>query len=115
MPEESIQKDNKDKETVKTSPPPSKQSKESTPNLLEKFLEIITGVGSDERVKLKKLKNIAKELNSLKYKFYNFRKDQVLPQFGEFFYDIYRISQNFTKFFDVKNHSNTIKEFYLIL
>ncbi len=80
-------------------------------NFFEKILEIITGVGSEERIKLKKLKDISKELNFLKYKFYNFKKDNIQPAFGEYFYEIYRMSQNFTRFFDIKNHNNTIKQF----
>lgn len=80
-------------------------------NLFEKIVEIITGVGSEERIKQKKLKAISKDLSSLKYKFYNYKKDIILPQFGEYIYEIYRISQNFTKYFDVKNHNVTIKQF----
>jgi hypothetical protein len=81
------------------------------PNLFDKILEIVTGHNNEERRKSKKLKNINKDLSSLKFKFYNLKKDQVQPAFGQFFYEVYRMSQNLTKYFDVKIHSNTIKQF----
>jgi hypothetical protein len=80
-------------------------------NLIDKIVELVTGLNNDERRKAKRLKAINKELSSLKFKFYNFKKDQILPAFGQFFYEVYRISQNLTRFFDVKIHSNTIKQF----
>jgi len=109
MPNENLQNENTD-ETVSNN---SVENGAKTQNLsiFEKFLELVTGVGSEERIKQRKLKEVSKELNSLKFKFYNFKKDQVLPQFGEYFYEIYRICQNFTRFFDVKNHNVTIKQF----
>ncbi len=78
-------------------------------NFFVKLIDFFTGSTSEERVKKRKLKEIAKNLTQLKYKFYNPKKDLVLPGFGSYFYEVFRICQNFSKFFDVKNHSNTIK------
>lgn len=76
---------------------------------LIKLINFFTGSTTQERIKKRKLKEIAKSLNQIKYKFYNPKKDLVLPAFGNYFYEIFRICQNFSKFFDVKNHSTTIK------
>ena len=78
-------------------------------NFFDKILEIITGVGNEERIKLRKLKEINKDLSFLKYKFYNYKKEQIQTSFPQYIYEIYRITQNFTKYFDVRNHANTIK------
>jgi hypothetical protein len=93
-------------------PPPSQtQPIQGRPNnFIEKIFEIITGFTNDERIKQRKLKDISKKLRHLKLKFYNFKKDQVLQPLGEYFYEIYRLSQNLSKFMDTKKHSKSIKQ-----
>jgi hypothetical protein len=78
-------------------------------NLFNKLVEFFTGFTSDERIKLRKLKDINKELKRLKHKFYSFKDDMILPQFPHFLYDMYRMSQNFLRFLDAKNHSSSIR------
>jgi hypothetical protein len=82
-------------------------------NFIQKILEFFTGVNSEERVKQRKLKELRRDLVKSRLKFYNSKKDLVLPAFGQYTYEIYRMSQNFIKFFDVAVHSNTIKTFII--
>ncbi|HOJ64342.1 MAG TPA: hypothetical protein PLE45_07965 [Spirochaetota bacterium] len=81
----------------------------SNVDFITKIIDFLTGSTSEDRIRKRKLKEIARHLTQLKYKFYNPKKDLILPGFGNYFYEIFRICQNFSKFFDVKNHSNTIK------
>lgn len=85
------------------------QASSSDINFFIKIIDFLTGTTNEDRIKKRKLKEIAKNLTQLKYKFYNPKKDLILPHFGNYFYEIYRICQNFSRFFDVKNHSTTIK------
>ncbi|MCG8572155.1 MAG: DUF5312 family protein [Spirochaetes bacterium] len=85
------------------------QNNEVTLSFIDKIMELITGVGSDERIKQKKLKAIARQINQTKNKFYNFKKDLVLIPFAKYVYDIFRKSQNLANFFDIKNRSGSIK------
>lgn len=78
-------------------------------SLFQKIIDLISGTDRDGRIKKKLIKEIKKQIGQSKYKFYNHKKDQIQPQFGNFFYEIYRLSQHCAKYFDVKNHSNTIK------
>jgi len=85
-------------------------SKTSSITFFDKIIEFFTGISSDERIKQKKLKDIYKKFRRLKYKFYNFKKDQILPPLGQYFYDIYRMCQNIQRYFDIKVHSKSIKQ-----
>ena len=78
-------------------------------NFLDKVVEFFTGFTSDERIKLRKLKDISKDLKRLKYKFYSFKDDMILAPLPGYFYDMFRMSQNFLRFLDAKNHSASIK------
>ncbi len=78
-------------------------------NVFDKFIEFITGFSSEERVKIRKLKDINKKLKHLKFKFYNNKKDLISDTFLYYIYDLYRLSQNFTKYINIKTHSKSIK------
>ena len=48
--------------------------------------------GNDPEAEKKRLlKSIAKNLSHTGYKFYKAASDQILPGFGKFFYDMYKI------------------------
>ena len=47
--------------------------------------------GDPEAEKKRVLKGIAKNLSKTKYKFYKIGSDQVLPSFGKFFFELYKI------------------------
>ena len=55
------------------------------------------------------LKIIAKNLSRSGYKFYKAGSDQVLPQFGKFFYDIYKIISPAQLFFQNQPNPNFYK------
>lgn len=80
-------------------------------SFIDKILEFLTGQKNEERIKMKRLKEIGKELSQSKKKYYNSKKDSILPAFADFLYELFRNSQNISKYFDVKNHSKSIKEF----
>ena len=91
-------------------PRPENQPQETrSDSFIDKIIEFITGFSTDERIKLRKLKEINRHLKRLKYKFYNFKNDFILPQFAQYLYEIYRNTQNFTKYFDAKTHAQSIK------
>lgn len=94
------------------------EQQETTPPLMQepnsifdKIIEFITGFTSDERIKIRKLKEINKKLKHLKFSFYNYKKDQILPAFGNYLYELYRMCQNISKFMDTKKHYTSIKQF----
>ena len=80
-------------------------------NFLDRIIELLTGMGSEERIKARKLRAIAKELNLSKKKYYNNKKDLVLPAFPDSIYEVFRNSQVLARYFEVKSHSKSIKEF----
>ncbi len=82
-------------------------------SVLDKVIEFFTGLTSIDRIKVKKLKEINSNVQKHKYKFYNYKKDLINPQFGAYIYDIYRISQNFANHFNIKVRGNSIKEFII--
>lgn len=96
-------------ENTKQNKPQEKASSQPQENLLDKIIEFITGITSDDRIKARKLKEINKELQKLKFKFYNYKKDIVLPKLAEHFYEIFRTSQVLSRYFDTKNHGKSIK------
>ena len=87
----------------------NKPQESGSVTFIDKIIEFITGFSTDERIKLRKLKEINRHLKHLKYKFYNFKNDFILPQFAQYLYEIYRNAQNFEKHFDTKTHSQSIK------
>lgn len=78
-------------------------------NVFDKLIEFITGFSSEERVRIRKLKDVNKKLKHLKYKFYNYKKDLISDLLLYYFYDLYRLCQNFTKYINIKAHSKSIK------
>ena len=92
----------------------NKKSNETTDiqeTFIDKIIEVFTGLKSEDRIRSRKLKEIGKELQQSKKKFYNYKKDTVLPAFSEAIYEIFRNSQSIARYFDVKTHSKSIKEF----
>lgn len=78
---------------------------------LDKIIELFTGLKSEDRVRARKLKEIARDLGRSNKKFYNYKKDSVLPAFAEVIYEIFRNAQAISRYFEVKSHSKSIKEF----
>ncbi len=95
------------------SEPEKKNEKLEPITLIDKVVEFFTGLTSEDRIKQRKLKDINSRVLRHKFKFYNYKKDQVNPQFGAYIYDIYRISQNFSNSFNIKVRSASIKEFII--
>jgi hypothetical protein len=106
-----ISANNDSQEEINLAEESSVESSKATLGFLDKILEIVTGISRDDRIKFRKLKDINKRLKHLKYKFYNYKNDVVLPPLGQYFYDLYRMSQNLSRFMDIKNHSKSIKQF----
>ena len=65
-------------------------SKATGGSFLDKLLSLFGG-GDPEADKKRMLRNIAKNLSHSKYKFYKPNGDQILPMFGKFVWDIYKI------------------------
>ena len=59
-------------------------------SFLDKILSLFGG-NDPEADKKRMLRNIAKNLSHTKYKFYKQNGDQILPMFGKFVWDIYRV------------------------
>ena len=59
-------------------------------SFLDKILSLFGG-NDPEADKKRMLKNIAKNLGRTKYKFYKQNGDQILPMFGRFIWDIYKV------------------------
>ena len=89
----------------------SKQASLDT-SFIDKLLEFFTGKNNEERLKEKQLKNIAHNL-SQNSKFFNTRKMVIQPAFSSLVYTIFRNSQQIAKYFDLKNHRSSIKEFLI--
>jgi len=91
----------------------STDNKEISENetFLDKIIEILTGLKSEDRIKKRKLKDINKELMQSKKKYYVYKTNTILPAFAQTLYEIYRDSQILVKYFDVKNHNKSIKDF----
>ena len=84
-------------------------NKRKSENVIDKIIELITGFSSDERIKIRKLKDINKKLKHLKLKFYNYKNDLIQTPFAQFFYELYRECQNFNKYINIKVHAKSIK------
>lgn len=78
-------------------------------SIFDKIINFITGLSDEERIKQKKLKEIARDLKSSRNKFYNYKKDIILPLLGKKFYELYRLLQYLAKYFDINAHKNSIK------
>lgn len=86
-----------------------KSGRKRPENIIDKIVEFITGFSSDERIKVRKLKDINKKLKHLKFKFYSYKNDLVQNAFAQYFYELYRLSQNLNKYINIKVHANSIK------
>ncbi|ADN01177.1 DUF5312 family protein [Spirochaeta thermophila] len=58
---------------------------------LGRILDIILGANDPARQKRRALRQIAKEIRRSKYRFYNPRSDEALPQLAQFFFQIYQV------------------------
>lgn len=56
-----------------------------------KLLDLFFGASDPARAKKRELKNIAKAIKKSRYKFYNPKTGEMLPQFAQFFFQIYRV------------------------
>lgn len=77
--------------------------------LFDKIIDFFTGLTNEDRIKLKKLKDISRDIKSFKYKFYNYKKDQILPQLPKKLYELYRLLQYLARYFDINSHKKSIK------
>ncbi len=76
---------------------------------IDKIVEFFTGFSNEERIKIKKLKEINRQVRSFRNKFYNYKKDQVMYQLPRKFYELYRLVQHLGRFFDINAHKKSIK------
>ncbi|MCH5149783.1 MAG: hypothetical protein J1G30_03865 [Spirochaetales bacterium] len=81
-------------------------------SLIDRLLEFFTGKNNEDRLKEKQLKNIAHNL-SQNSKFFNVRKMTIQPAFSSLIYAVFRNSQQIAKYFDLKNHRSSIKDFLI--
>lgn len=88
-----------------------KKQESSSEGFIDKLLEFFTGKNNENRIKERKLKSVAKELAQTNGKFFNSKKLQIMPHFPAIIYNIFRNCQSVSKFFDVKNHGVSIREF----
>lgn len=79
----------------------------------QKLLDFFFGIKNEERIILQKLKITNKELKRLKYHFYNYKKNQISPALGEYFYNIYKFTQHFIKHINTRDFSKSIKVFLI--
>ena len=84
-------------------------TKNSGLSFFQKLISSIFGGNDPEAEKNRQLKIIAKNLSRSGYKFYKAGSDQVLPQFGKFFYDIYKIISPAQLFFQNQPNPNFYK------
>lgn len=80
-------------------------------NFIDRIIEMITGFTADERVKMRKLRDISRQLKRSKIRYYNYKKDLILPALSAKLYEIFRLTQNLQRFMDVNKRSNSIKLF----
>ena len=78
-------------------------------SIFEKLLSSIVNRTDPEAVKKKQLKTIAKNLSHAKYKFYKISSDQILPVFGIFFFDIYKVVGPCQLLFQNQENPNMLK------
>lgn len=78
-------------------------------SFLQKLFSSILSSNDPEAEKKRMLKAIAKNLSHSGYKFYKSGSDQMLPAFGKFFYDIYKIISSAQVFFQGQPNPNFYK------
>lgn len=62
-----------------------------TENIFQRLIGIFFSSTDPEVEKRRQLKNIAKELNKLKYKWYRPSSEEALPGLGKFFFEVYKV------------------------
>lgn len=84
-------------------------AKKTETSFFQKLFSSLFSGNDPEAEKNRQLKQIAKNLSRSGYKFYKPGSDQVLPQFGKFFYDIYKIISPAQIFFQNQQNPNFYK------
>lgn len=64
---------------------------QSSGGLLSRILALFSGGGDPEREKKRRLKEIAKDLQRQKYKFYKPKSGEALPALGRFLFELYKV------------------------
>ena len=68
----------------------TKEKSENTGNFFQRLIDSIFKSNDPEFEKKRMLKNIYKDLNKTKYKFYRYTSEEVLPGFARLFFTIYK-------------------------
>ena len=84
-------------------------AKKTETSFFQKLFSSLFSGNDPEAEKNRQLKQIAKNHSRSGYKFYKPGSDQVLPQFGKFFYDIYKIISPAQIFFQNQQNPNFYK------
>jgi hypothetical protein len=67
------------------------QNQQESAGFIQRIISIFLGSGDPEREKRRQLKQIAKDLQRQKYKYYKPRSGEALPGLARFFFDIYKV------------------------
>ncbi|MBP3607496.1 MAG: hypothetical protein J6J11_04185 [Treponema sp.] len=78
-------------------------------SFFQKFFNSLFRSNDPEAEKKRQLKSIAKNLSHMGYKFYKSGSDQIQPQFGKFFFDMYKIVSQAQLFFQTQQNPNFYK------
>jgi len=70
---------------------------------------LFSGIGDPQRDKKRQLKQIAADLNKIRYKFYRPKGSQALPGLAKLFYEIYKITANASVIIQNADKSQTLK------
>ncbi len=84
-------------------------NKNSGISFFQKILGSLFNSKDAEAEKKRQLKIIAKNLSKTRYKFYKPGADQVLPAFGKFFYDMYKLIAPCQLMFNAQQNPNAYK------
>ncbi|WP_191014384.1 hypothetical protein [Treponema zioleckii] len=82
---------------------------QSGENIFQKLFGSFFHKNDPEAEKKRKLKAIAKTLSKTKYKFYKAGSDQILPQLGKFFFEIYKLISPTQLMFQNQQNPNAFK------
>ncbi len=85
------------------------QNEEGSFGIIQRILSVFIGSGDPEREKRRLLKQIGKDLQRQKYKFYKPRSGQALGALGRFFFEIYRVVGPAQSLLQSADQSNALK------
>ena len=85
------------------------QQEDGAFGFLSRIISLFTGSGDPEREKRRQLKQIAKDLNRQRYKFYKPRTGEALPAMARFFFEIYRVVGPAQTLLEGAGESNALK------